>query len=126
MKKAGWSSILVAAMLLAVAVPAEAQEPKKIPLIGYLSSGTAASEAARSQAIRRALRALGYIEGQTIAIEYRYTEGKRDKSPELATELVRLNVDVIVAAGGDSVIRPARFTTKTIPIVMVGTGSDPV
>jgi len=118
--------LMLCALLFALCAFAEAQQPKKVPRIGYLSSGDSASESARSESIRLALRALGYIEGQNIAIEYRYTEGKRDKSPELATELVRLNVDVIVAAGGDSVIRPARFTTKTIPIVMVGTGSDPV
>jgi len=118
--------LTLCALLFALCAFAEAQQPKKVPRIGYLSSGDSASESARSESIRLALRALGYIEGQNIAIEYRYTEGKRDKSPELATELVRLNVDVIVAAGGDSVIRPARFTTKTIPIVMVGTGSDPV
>ena len=73
-----------------------------------------------------ALRELGYIEGQNIAIEYRYAEGKRDRFPELAAELVRLKVDIIVAAGGDNTVRAARNATKTIPIVMVGTGSDPV
>jgi putative ABC transport system substrate-binding protein len=120
------SILTLCALLFAHSFPAAAQQPAKVPRIGYLSSGDPASESARSEGIRLALRALGYIEGQNIVIEYRYTEGKRDKSPELATELVRLNVDVIVAAGGDSVIRPARYTTKTIPIVMVGTGSDPV
>ena len=79
-----------------------------------------------SEAIRLALRELGYIEGQNIAIEYRYAEGKRDRFPELAAELVRLKVDIIVAAGGDNMIRAAKNATKTIPIVMVGAGSDPV
>ena len=79
MKKAGWSSILVAAVLLAVAVIAEAQQPKKVPRIGYLSSADPATESTRSEAIRLALRELGYIEGQNIAIEYRYAEGKRDR-----------------------------------------------
>ena len=73
-----------------------------------------------------ALRERGYIEGQNIAIEYRYAEGKHDRFPELAAELVRLKVDIIVAAGGPNVIRAAKNATKTIPIVMVGAGADPV
>ena len=85
-----------------------------------------ASESARSEAIRLALRELGYIEGQNIAIEYRYAEGKIDRLPELAAELVRLKVDVIVVAGGDAWIRAAKNATKTIPIVMAGSGGDPV
>ena len=79
-----------------------------------------------SETIRLALRELGYIEGQNIAIEYRYAEGKRDRLPELAAELVRLKVDVIVVAGGDARVRAAMNATKTIPIVMTGGGSDPV
>ena len=85
-----------------------------------------ATESARSEAIRLALRELGYIEGQNIAIEYRYAEGKIDRAPELAAELVRLKVDIIVVAGGDGTIRAAKNATKTIPIVMMGTGADPV
>ena len=85
-----------------------------------------ASESARSEAIRLALRELGYIEGQNIAIEYRYAEGKRDRLPELAAELVRLKVDIIVVAGGARSIRAAKNATKTIPIVMTGGGLDPV
>ena len=83
-------------------------------------------ESARSEAIRLALRELGYIEGQNIAIEYRYAEGKLDRFPELAAELVRLKVDIIVVAGGDRPIRAAKNATKTIPIVMTGGGLDPV
>ena len=105
---------------------AEAQQPKKVPRIGYLSSFDPASESARSEGIRLALRELGYIEGQNIAIEYRYAEGKRDRDPELAAELVRLKVDIIVAAGGTGIIQAAKNATKTIPIVMTGGGSDPV
>ena len=105
MKKAGVSSILFVVILLAVAVIAVAQQPKKVSRIGYLSSGNSATESVRSEPIRLALRELGYIEGQNIAIEYRYAEGKRDRYPELAAELVRLKVDVIVAAGG-SVVDP--------------------
>ena len=99
---------------------AEAQQPKKVPRIGYLSPFDPASESARSEAIRLALRERGYIEGQNIAIEYRYAEGKRDRLPELAAELVRLKVDIIVVAGGDTPVRAAKNATKTIPIVMAG------
>ena len=83
----------------ALAVIAEAQQPKKVPRIGYLSIADAATDSARAEGIRLALRELGYIEGQNIAIEYRYAEGKRDRHPELAAELVRLKVDIIVVAG---------------------------
>ena len=100
MKKAAVPSILVVVVLLAVAVIAEAQQPKKVRLIGYLSTSDPATESARAEAIRLALRERGYIEGQNIAIEYRYTEGKRDRAPELAAELVRLKVDIIVVSGG--------------------------
>jgi putative tryptophan/tyrosine transport system substrate-binding protein len=126
MKRAAVPSILVAVVLLAVAVIAEAQQPKKVPRIGYVSSGDAASDSARAEGIRLALRELGYIEGQNIAIEYRYAEGKRERDPELAAELVRLRVDIIVVAGGGRTIRAAKNATKTIPIVMVGLGVDPV
>jgi putative tryptophan/tyrosine transport system substrate-binding protein len=113
-------------ILLAVAVLAEAQQPKKVTRIGYLAPGDAAGDSIRSEAIRLALRERGYIEGQNIAIEYRYAEGKRDRQPELAAELVRLKVDIIVVAGADSWVRAAKNATKTIPIVMTGGGTDPV
>jgi len=112
-------------MLVVLCVAAEAQQPKKVPRIGYLSSVDPATESTRSEAIRLALRERGYIEGQSIAIEYRYAEGKRDRFPELAAELVRLKVDIIVVVGGEVPIRAAKNATKTIPIVMMGTG-DPV
>ncbi|MCE3241996.1 MAG: hypothetical protein K0Q83_2503 [Deltaproteobacteria bacterium] len=126
MKKASARSILVAMMLLAVGVTVEAQQPKKVPLIGYLSSQDPVGESARSEAIRLALRERGYIEGQNIAIEYRYAEGKLDRAPALTAELVRLKVDIIVVAGGDDTVRAAKNATKTIPIVMVDLGADPV
>ncbi len=126
MKKAVALSIVVAVMLLALWLPAEAQQPKKVPLIGYLAPFDSARESARSEAIRLALRERGYIEGQNVATEYRYSEGKSDRYPELAAELVRLKVDIIVAEGGDPLIRAAMNATKTIPIVMAGLGSDPV
>jgi len=107
-------------------MPARAQQPKKVPLLGYLSSGNAAAESARADAIRLALRERAYVEGQNIAIEYRYMEGKRGRATELAAELVRLKVDLILVTGGEIWIRAAKNATKTIPIVMTGTGSDPV
>src|SRR5262244_3625611 len=118
--------ILVAVILLTVAVVTEAQQPEKVPWIGYLSNADAATDSARAEGIRLALRDLGYIEGQNIAIEYRYAEGKPDRAAEHAAELVRLKVDIIVVASGDQWIRAAKNATRTIPIVMVGVGSDPV
>ena len=88
------------AMLTALCFPAQAQQPKKVFRVGFLSTFDPASESARYEAIRRALRELGYVEGQNIAFEYRYLEGKQDRAPDLAAELVRLKVDIIVAAGG--------------------------
>ena len=120
MKKAAVPSILVAVVLLALGVTAEAQQPKKVPRIGYLSSFDPATESTRAEAIRLALRELGYIEGQNIATEYRYAEGKLDRFPELAAELVRLKVDIIVVSGGIRTVRAAKNATKTIPIVMAG------
>jgi putative ABC transport system substrate-binding protein len=126
MKKSAVPSILVAVVLLALGVKAETQQPKKVARIGYLSTGDAATESSRAEPIRLALRDLGYIEGQNIAIEYRYAEGKLDRLPELAAELVRLKVDIIVVSGGDRTVRAAKNATKTIPIVMGGPGIDPV
>src|SRR5262249_57114118 len=94
--------LTVCAMFFALSFPARAQQPKKVFRIGYLSNTDPAQDSARAEATRLALRNLGYIEGQNIAIEYRYAEGKVDRAPELAAELVRLNVDVIVIAGGDT------------------------
>jgi putative tryptophan/tyrosine transport system substrate-binding protein len=124
--KAKVLSILFAVVLLVVAVIAEAQQPKKVYRIGYLSSFDSATEFTRAEAIRTALRELAYIEGQNIAIEYRYTEANPNLAPQLAAELVRLKVDIIVVAGGGSWVQAAKNATKTIPIVMVGPGVDPV
>ena len=112
-------------MLVVLCSSAEGQQPKKIPRIGYLSNSDPATESTRADAIRRALRELGYIEGQNIAMEYRYVEGKRGRAPGLAAELVRLKVDIIVVGSGDQWIRAAKNATRTIPIVMMG-GGDPV
>jgi len=117
--------LTLCAMLLALCVSVEAQQPKKVTRIGYLSSLSPSSESARAEGIRLALRDLGYVEGQNIAIDYRYSEGKTDRAPELAAELVRLKVDIIIVAGGIHWIRAAK-ETKTIPVVMVGVGNDPV
>ena len=119
--------LTLCALLFALCFPAEAQQPKKVPRIGYLSALDPATDSARAEAIRQALRELGYIEGQNIAIEFRYAEGKPDRNPELAAELVRLKVDIIVVAGGTRVVQAAKNATKTIPIVMMGAGgADPV
>jgi len=126
MRKIGVLSILFVVALLAVAVIADAQQQKKIPRIGYLSGSDPASESTRTEAIRMALRELGYTEGQNIAIEYRYAEGKVDRFAELAAELVGLKVDMIVVAGGNRINLAAKNATKTIPIVMVGAAIDPV
>ena len=120
----GVLSLLLVVILLAVAAIADAQQPKKVSRLGYLSSYDPVADSARSEGIRQALRELGYIEGQSIAIEYRYSEGK--VNPELAAELVRLKVELIVVAGGTGIILAAKNATKTIPIVMTGGGSDPV
>jgi putative ABC transport system substrate-binding protein len=103
-----------------------AQQLKKIPRIGYLSVSDAAGDSVPSEAIRMALRELGYIEGQNITMEYRYAEGKRGRAPELAADLVRLKVDIIVVSGGLGPIQAAKNATKSIPIVMMGPGVDPV
>ena len=120
-----WAGLSVIAFVLGVG-GAMAQQPKKISRIGYLSASDPARESTRAEAIRLALRELGYIEGQNIAIEYRYSEEEADRAPELAAELVRLKVDIIVAAGGNRLIQAAKNATKTIPIVMTGAGLDPV
>jgi putative tryptophan/tyrosine transport system substrate-binding protein len=126
MKRAAVPSILVAVVLLALGVIAEAQQPKKVYRLGYLSAQEPARESARAEAIRLALRERGYIDGQNIVFEYRYAEGKIDRFPELAAELVRLKVDIIVASAGGGYIQAVKNATKTIPIVMTGVGTDPV
>jgi putative tryptophan/tyrosine transport system substrate-binding protein len=102
---------------------AEAQQPKKIPRIGFLWASRGPSPGARA-GIHQGLRNLGYIDGQNVTIEYRYAEGKFERLPVLAAELVRLNVDVIVT-GGSTATRAAKEATSTIPIVMTN-DNDPV
>src|SRR5262245_36642761 len=105
--------------LLAGPFAAEAQQARKVPRIGYLSGSFPADVSnPAGEALRQGLRALGYVEGQNVAIEYRYAEGRLDRFPDLAAELVRLRVDVIVAPGTVAA-RAARKATTSIPIVIV-------
>src|SRR5207244_12139897 len=120
------SAIMLGAMLFALCVPAEAQQPNKVLRIGYLSSLSPSSESTRTDAVRLSLRELGYVEGKNIAIEYRYGEGRLDRAPDLAAELVRLKVDIIVVTGGSTWIRAAKNAIKTIQIVMVNFVLDTV
>jgi putative tryptophan/tyrosine transport system substrate-binding protein len=124
MKKAVAPSILVAVILCTVVAVAEAQQPKTIPRIGFLGIGSVSSITSRYEAFRQGLRELGYVEGQNIIIEWRFAEGKREELPALANDLVRLKVDVIVAAG-TTATTPAKRATTTIPIVMAYS-ADPV
>ncbi len=116
-------SILLVVFLLAAAVVAEAQQPAKIPIIGIL--GGASSPSARLESFRREFLKLGYVEGKNIAFEFRYAEHNLDRLRSLAAELVRLKVDVIVTPGANDT-RAAKNATRTIPIVFLGTVSDPV
>ena len=107
---------LTAVILVSVHL-AEAQQPAKIPRIGYLTASSLSVNPARIEAFRQGLRELGYIEGKNIVIEWRSSEGKADRLPALAAELVRLKVDVIVTSGPVAT-RAAKEATTTIPIVM--------
>ena len=118
--------LALVAMLTALCFPAAAQQPKKVFRICYLSNTGPSAESARAEAIRMALHERGHAEGQNIDIHYRYGEGNRERAPKLAAELVALNCDVIIVAGGYSWIRAVMEATKTISIVMTGGGLDPV
>jgi len=124
MKKVGWFSILVATLVLVFGVAAEAEQTAKLPRIGYLSGTSYSANSARVDAFKQGLRELGYVEGKTIIVEWRYAEGKLDRLPALATELVRLKVDVIVASAPPPT-RAAKQATASIPIVMAY-DDDPV
>ena len=106
-------------VLLAAPFAAEAQQAAKVARIGYLGT---ASNSDMSSAFRQGLRELGWVEGQNIVIDYRSAEGRVDRLPDLAAELVRLKVDIIVAAGGTPPAAAAKSATGTIPIVMIGVG----
>src|SRR5215831_17864427 len=103
--------------LLALSFPVEAQQPKKVPRIGLLSSGSPSSTKETVEAFRQGLRERGYLEGQNIIIEYRYAGGLTERLPNLAAELVQLKVDVIVVTGTPAT-QAAKNATKTTPIVM--------
>jgi len=124
MKKSGVLSILFVVVLLAVAVIGEAQQPKKVPRIGLLVPGSQSAFSVRIDAFRQGLSELGYVEGRNIVIEYRYAEGKTERFPDLAAELVRLKVDIIVTASTPSV-QAAKKVSGTIPIVFTAI-NDPI
>jgi len=115
---------LLLTVLLFTISPAPAQQPRKVPLIGYLSGGSLSSNPARREAFRQGLHELSYVEGKNIVIEWRSADGKLDRLPALASELVRLKVDIIVTSGG-AVTRAAKQATSAIPIVMTN-DPDPV
>jgi putative tryptophan/tyrosine transport system substrate-binding protein len=117
--------LALSALLFAIYASAEAQQPQKLLRIGYLSGANSARDSIRLEPFRLALHELGYIEGKNIAIEYRYGEGKNDRVPELAAELVHLKVDIILVSTG-RLTQAAKIATNTIPIVMIGLPADPV
>jgi putative ABC transport system substrate-binding protein len=116
----------LAGAIVAPLAAATAQSPDKVPRVGYLNPGSASEplRQRRLEAVRQGLRELGYVEGQNIAIESRWAEGKYDRYPALAADLVRLKVDIIVAVGG-AAAKAAKQATRTIPIVM-SLVNDPV
>ena len=116
--------VALGSLLFALSVSADAQQPTKVPRIGFLDNTTASGSAVRLQAFWQEIRKLGWIEEKNITIEYRFSEGKTERLPELAAELVRLKVDLIVVYGTGPALAAQRATT-TIPIVMTGSG-DPV
>ncbi len=116
--------IALCAMLFALSVPTQAQQPTKVPRTAYLSASSSSTNPARIEAFRQGLRELGYVEGKNIVIEWRHAEEKIDRLPALAAELVRLKVDIIVTSG-PTATRAAKEATSTIPIVMAQ-DPDPV
>jgi putative ABC transport system substrate-binding protein len=118
------TTLALCAMLFALCFPADAQQPGKVPRIGFLSTVSPSTLSSRVDSFRQGLRELGYVEGKNIVIEWRYGDGKLDRLPALAAELVRLKVDVIVTAA-PPVTRAAKQATVTIPIVMAF-DDDPV
>ena len=114
-------------MLLALSFPAQAQQAgNKVHRMGILRSGRPSFYVSQHEVVRQGLRELGYIEGKNLMIEYRYAKSKLGRLPDLAAELVRLKVDVLVISPGPATIRAAQGATRTIPIVMMGFVFDPV
>ena len=120
----GFFGLTLGAVLFALCFPVQAQQTRKVPRIGYLDGVSLSANAARIEAFRQGLRELSYVEGKNIVIEWRSADGKLDRLPALAAELVRLKVDVIVTAGA-AATRRAKEATATIPIVMTN-DPDPV
>jgi ABC-type uncharacterized transport system substrate-binding protein len=119
-----WCIVTLTLSLLAAPLAADAQQAGKVPRIGYLRVTSPSDRPPLLDAFRQRLRELGWVEGQNIVIDYRYAEGRVDRLPDLAAELVRLKVDLIVSAGTQGVTA-AKNATETIPIVMIGV-RDPV
>src|SRR6266702_40578 len=117
-------TLALGALFFALCFTVEAQQPTKVPRLGYLSSASPSAGSSRIEAFRQSLRELGYVEGKNLVIEWRYAEGKLDRLPALAAELVRLKIDIIVT-GGPPATRADKEATITIPIVMEQ-DSDPV
>jgi ABC-type uncharacterized transport system substrate-binding protein len=115
--------VALVASLLMVAFSTDAQQAQKIPKVGYLAGGSPGSAAPNIEAFEAGLRDLGWVKGQNVAIEYRFAEGKAERYPDLAAELLRMNVDLIVAPGPPA--RAVRDATSTIPVVFL-LGADPV
>ena len=116
--------LALCALVFSLSVPAEAQQPKKVHRIGYLTTASAASNLNIRGGFLDGLRQLGYVEGQNIIIEYRYADGRNERLPKLAADLVALKVEVIVAVGTQANIA-AKNATRTIPIV-IASSSDPL
>lgn len=119
-----WWWVLMCAVLLGVGSATRAQQPKKIPRLGYLAAVSASADAPRLEAFRRGLRDLGYVEGQNILVDYRHESQDLQRLPALADELVRLDIDVLVAVTTNAAQAAAR-TTRTVPIVFMGV-TDPI
>jgi putative tryptophan/tyrosine transport system substrate-binding protein len=117
-------SLVLSATLFALCIPAHAQQPTTIPRIGFLVTSSPSAIAPRMDAFRQGLREFGYVEGKNIVIEPRHAEGKLERLPALAAELVNLKVDVMITSG-PTATRPAKAATSTIPIVMTF-DDDPV
>jgi len=116
--------IMLTAFILVSVHLAQAQQPKKVARIGFLSPVSPSATALWHQAFRQGLRDLGWVEGKNISIEYRYAEGRSDRLPDLAADLVRLKLDIIVVSSGTDALA-AKNATRAIPIVMASAG-DPV
>jgi putative tryptophan/tyrosine transport system substrate-binding protein len=114
-----WCIVTLTLSLLAAPLAADAQQAGKVPRIGFLGVTSPSDRPHHVDAFRQRLRELGWVEGQNIVIDYRYAEGRVDRLPDLAAELVRLKVDLIVASAGTQAATAAKNATETIPIVMI-------